>query len=217
MTIDFYYLLASAPCRSVLMVAKSLGITLNLKEIDLSKGEHLTPEFIKINPQHTIPTLVDNGFVLTESRAIAAYLVEQYGKDDSLYPKDAKKKAVVNQRLYFDMGVLYQRFADYYYPKFQNLPVDESKKEKVDEAFVLLDKFLEQSKYAAGDNLTIADYSIVATLATIEGITNYDISSLPNLSKWYKNVKTQLAGYEEINQKGVELMKQYIAALLEKK
>jgi glutathione S-transferase len=42
------------------------------------------------------------------------YLVEQYGKDDSLYPKDPKKRAVVNQRLYFDMGTLYQRFGDLY-------------------------------------------------------------------------------------------------------
>lgn len=42
------------------------------------------------------------------------YLVEQYGKDDSLYPKDPKKRAIVNQRLYFDACTLYKALADYY-------------------------------------------------------------------------------------------------------
>lgn len=43
-----------------------------------------------------------------------AYLANQYGKDDSLYPKDPKKRALVDQRMYFDIGTLYQSLADYY-------------------------------------------------------------------------------------------------------
>jgi len=48
------------------------------------------------------------------------YLVDQYGKDDSLYPKDPKKRAIVNQKLYFDCGTLYQRFHRLYVSIFIN-------------------------------------------------------------------------------------------------
>lgn len=61
----------------------------------------------KINPQHTVPTLDDDGYILSNSHAINAYLVDKYGKDDSLYPKDLKKRGVVNQRLFFNEGIFF--------------------------------------------------------------------------------------------------------------
>ena len=48
MTIDFYYMPGSGPCRSVLATAKALGIELNLKFLNLREGEHLKPEFVKV-------------------------------------------------------------------------------------------------------------------------------------------------------------------------
>lgn len=46
--ITFYYTPMSPPSRTILVVAKALGIELELKEVDLLKGEHLTPEFLKV-------------------------------------------------------------------------------------------------------------------------------------------------------------------------
>ncbi|XP_036324009.1 glutathione S-transferase 1-1-like [Rhagoletis pomonella] len=46
--VDFYYLPGSAPCRSVLLTAKSLDIELNKKLLNLQAGEHLNPGFLKI-------------------------------------------------------------------------------------------------------------------------------------------------------------------------
>lgn len=64
-------------------------------------------KFSQINPQHTIPSLEDEGKTFWDSHAINAYLVTKYGKDDSLYPKDPYKKAVVDQRLHFDSGAFF--------------------------------------------------------------------------------------------------------------
>lgn len=54
------------------------------------------------------------GVTLYESRAIMIYLAEKYGKNDVLYPRDAKKRGLINQRLFFDVGTFYARYAEYY-------------------------------------------------------------------------------------------------------
>lgn len=42
------------------------------------------------------------------------YLVSAYSKDDTLYPKDIRIRALIDQRLHFDLGTLSQRMIDYY-------------------------------------------------------------------------------------------------------
>ncbi|XP_030765550.1 glutathione S-transferase D6-like [Sitophilus oryzae] len=97
----------SPPCRAVLMTARILGLTLKVKKMDLGKQEQLSPNFLKqINPQHTIPTLCDNGFVIWDSHAIIAFLVGKYGNDDELYSKDIMERALIDQRLHFDSSVV---------------------------------------------------------------------------------------------------------------
>ncbi|KAL5277829.1 GstD1 family protein [Megaselia abdita] len=186
---DFYYMPASAACRSVLMTAEAIGVKLNLKVIDLKAGDHLTPEFLAINPQHTVPTLVDDGFPLWESRSILSYLVDKYGKDDSLYPRDDKKRALVNQRLYFDSGVLYQRFGEYFYPQiFAKAPADPDKLKRFEEALGFLNTFLDGQTYVAGENLTIADLSIFAGVSFFF-LTGIDEKSYTNIQRWYSHLK----------------------------
>ena len=48
MGVDVYYFALSAPCRSVLLLAKSIGLELNLKNTDIMAGATKTPEYIKV-------------------------------------------------------------------------------------------------------------------------------------------------------------------------
>jgi glutathione S-transferase len=103
-----YYLPVSPPARAVLLGIRNLGLKVELITLDLFKMEHLRPDFIKINPAHQIPVLVDDGFVLSESRAILGYLVNKFKPNSKLYPDDARKRALIDQRLYYDTVVFSQ-------------------------------------------------------------------------------------------------------------
>merc|ERR1712062_563056 len=91
MPIDIHGMNLSGPCRIIYMTAECLGLEYNMIECDLFKGENKTEEYLKLNIQHSIPTLVDGKTILNESRVAAAYLVNKYGKDDKSYPKDIRR------------------------------------------------------------------------------------------------------------------------------
>lgn len=107
MSVKLYHFPISGPSRGALLAARAVEVPIEMEIVNLFRKEQMKESFLKINPQHCVPTLDDDGFILWESRAIACYLADKYGKDDQYYPKDLKKRALVNQRLYFDSSALY--------------------------------------------------------------------------------------------------------------
>lgn len=104
-----FYKAVSPPARAALLAIRNLKLDVELVECDLFTGQNLTPDFLKLNPAHQIPVLVDDDLVLSESRAIMGYLVNSRAPGSDLYPSDAKKRAIVDQRLYFDATTVFPR------------------------------------------------------------------------------------------------------------
>ena len=76
--------------------------------------------FPQINPQNTVPFLIDRDTTLNESRAICTYLITNYakGKLKNLYPKDnLGQKAKIDQKLNYDK--FYEVLKDDYVGKIQ--------------------------------------------------------------------------------------------------
>lgn len=97
--------------RSVLLLCRFLKLDVEVKELNLLEDEQMSSEFVEINPQHCVPTIIDNnGFVLWESRAILSYLAESKGQH--LVPTSPREKAILNQRLYSEMGGIAVKYAE---------------------------------------------------------------------------------------------------------
>lgn len=100
--LTLYFAPGSPPARACLMLVRKMNLDVDVKMVDLGAMEHHSKEYKMLNPLKKVPVLVDNGFVLTESRAILAYLVNSRQPGSSLYPTEAQTRARIDQRLYYD-------------------------------------------------------------------------------------------------------------------
>lgn len=198
------------------MTAHATGVNVTKKSVNLLTKDHLKPEFVKINPQHTVPVLTDDGLTLCDSHAIATYLVNAYTADDSLYPKDPKKRAIVDQFLYFDATKLFPNIRGICFPVLflGKTTVDEQHKTGVHESLTYLDKFLEGKVWVAGDKMTIADFACVASVSSIEEL-GFDMSKYQNVKRWLSRCESNIPGYKELNEPGAKQLGELIRGRLE--
>lgn len=163
------------------------------------KGEHRTPEFLEINPLHTLPVLDDDGFRLNESRAIMQYLVDVKSDREELYPKDPQIRAKINNFLFFDATVLVPRIlaicAPIIFEGETTVPAD--KKQKMYDAFEYLNsELMDKNWMVEGESFTIADISMSSIIASaIEA--GADISHLGNLAGWYERCGLEIPFWDE--------------------
>lgn len=162
-----------------------------------------------MNPQHTVPTLDDNGKIIWDSHAICTYLIEKYAKDDSLYPaKDTYIRAKINQHLHFDTGVLFIKARSSSEAIFlkgaAEFPADAI--EQIHEAYSLMEAFLKEDPYLVGQQLTLADLCCLATVSTAQISAPISAVRFPRLHTWFQRL-TELPFYEEVNGRRVEALR----------
>ncbi|XP_004533514.1 glutathione S-transferase 1 [Ceratitis capitata] len=210
-----YYSPRSPPCRAVLLTAAAIGVELDLRLTNLKEKEHLTPEFLKLNPQHTIPVLDDNGTVVTDSHVISAYLADKYSPDETLYPKDKLKRMEVDARLYYDAGHLFPRVRLMVEPViyFGADNIEQHKINYMHLAYDGLEKCLTNSPYLCGENLTIADLCAVASVSSGAIFAPINEEKFPKLAAWLNRL-TQLPYYKKNNQEGADLLGSLVKDLL---
>jgi glutathione S-transferase len=141
----------------------------------------------------------NKGLVLAESRAIMSYLINEYRAGDQLYPTDAVERAKVDRILFFECGTLYPFQEEALYGCWYGKPVEEAKVKIFQDKLAILDKILEDKKYLAGGmNRTIADLSMLCSLAAAECFPQVDLSKYANIYFWYQNIRSEIPYDTEI-------------------
>ncbi|CAG2172484.1 unnamed protein product, partial [Oppiella nova] len=179
------------------MTIRQLKLNANLKHIDLTEGQQFKPEFFKSFAYRSL--LSNNGLVIWESRAIIQYLCNHYTTDSGLYPICAKKRAFVDFYINIDfgLGTTIDKFLFCKFEKCVDTPPDEMTKFK--EVLQVLDQLIGDKAYLTGNELTIADRSLLATTVYIKWCEIIDFNDFPNLQRWDSWLMSELPYYKEIN------------------
>nr|ASN63933.1 glutathione S-transferase epsilon 1 [Spodoptera exigua] len=191
MGVKLYVLDLSPPVRACMMACGIFNVPFEKIIVNVKAGENLTPEFLKKNPLHTIPVLEDGDLIIHDSHAILTYLADTYGKDDSWYPKDVKKRTLVNQKLFFNAAVLFQKLRNITYNVILKgkKTIEQELLDGVTEGYEFTEAFLSRTKYIAGDRVTIADLAILSTVSTLEHILPINAQKYPKLKAWLEELK----------------------------
>jgi glutathione S-transferase len=150
-------------------VLQELGVEFEAVTVDLTKGEHRTPQFLALNPAAKLPVLVDGDEVLTESVAIVLYLAEKYPRSN-LLPGNLAERGQVQRWLLFTATELEQplwRMARHknLYPQEKRSPADvQLAREDFLSMVPVIDRHMRDRTYVVGDAATVADIVLAYTL-----------------------------------------------------
>ena len=159
------------PTRSIRArwVLQELNVPFEAITVDMMKGEHQQPAFLKINPAGKLPALVDGNLVLTESMAIVIYLAEKY-PEKGLIPADLKGRAEFHKWILFTATELEQPLwrisrNTNLYPEEKRQPTEiDRAAEDFKPMAEVLDKHLDGREYVVGERVTAAYFALAYTL-----------------------------------------------------
>ena len=169
-----------------------------------------------MNPQHTVPMIDDDGVIIYDSHAICEYLSDKYGKNDNLFPKDLIKRAQVNARLHFETGYLFARLRFIFEPIWQGTctEIPQELIEYFQRCFPIMEAFLENSDFICGNKLTIADFSCISTISSINNLVPIDAVKYPKLLAWIARL-SKLPDYDRLCGDGGAAVQKAVLAKLE--
>ncbi len=169
-----------------------LGLPYEHKAFDHTKVKlHKTPEFLAMNPNGHVPTLIDGDIVMWESFAINLYLASAYGDGAFFGPSAVERAAIYKWTLWGACEL--------------EGPADHAKAGKVRmllphdwlcDRYKVVEQTLATRPYLSADRFTVADLNVMSLLFRPTLASN-DVSTLPRVSAWVKRIASRPA-YQKV-------------------
>jgi glutathione S-transferase len=190
---------APNPRRVQMFMAEKNITDINLVNVDLNQGEHRGAAFLAKSPQAKVPALeLDDGRVLTETRAICTYLEGLY-PEPNLMGHDFEDKAFIemaDRRAEWTLLLGAANAIRHTHPGLAALEqpqfpaFGQSQLEKLKENAKVFDKILQTQTWMAGPRFTIADITAFCTLEFARGLLKFSPAQegLHALQNWRDRV-----------------------------
>ncbi|HTO45560.1 MAG TPA: glutathione S-transferase family protein [Burkholderiales bacterium] len=197
-----YYDPLTVNCKKVVAGFGLLGAEFEKSHVDYFGGGHKAPEYVKINPNASLPALVDGDFTLWESNAILQYVADQKEAFD-YYPRDPKVRADIHRWQLWEAA---HWFPSCYVFLVENV-VKPLLKAEPDKATIeketpnwhrlanILDARLADQRWLCGDKVTIADISVAAPMH-LHPYQKLPLAAHPNLRRWMTEDVEQLPSWK---------------------
>ena len=176
---------------------EELGLEYQLERFTLGDKAMREPEFLQINPNGRVPVLEDGDVRLSESTAIAQYLVARYGNGRFAPSPDSADFPTYLQWLHYAEGMLMGPVGNYVVETIL-LPAERRSEEHAKRALKLItrllgavDQHLDGRKYLAGQ-FSAAD-TITGHACMVSEKIGADISSFENLKAYIQRLKDRPA------------------------
>ena len=176
--------------RKVSIMLEECGLPYTVHPVDITRGEQLRPEFLKISPNNKIPAIVDrdSGRSVFESGAILIWLAEKTGL---FLPSAPAARIATLEWLMFQMGGVGPMLGQaHHFLKFNPGKAPYAEERYGAEArrlYGVIDRRLADTPWLAGQDLTIADFATWPWLSRWEW-QGIDMAEFPNVRRWYREL-----------------------------
>ncbi len=176
------------------IMLEELALDYRVHPIDIGNDEQFAPDYVAINPNAKIPTIVDEdgpgggAFAVFESGAILIYLADKAGR---LLSPEPRRRSQAIQWLMFQVGGVGPMLGQaQHFRRFAPHPVPYAIERYSSEAarlYGVLDRRLGEAEFLADDGYSIADIATYPWVVRHEwqGIS---LADLPNVRRWFETV-----------------------------